>query len=155
LCQIARSQSGRSRFEIRREQAQHAAGGQHAAAFAEEGEAVGGGDLRDHLLGEDAFDAGVGQVQRLADVGDDVRREGRIDVDAEEAGDAPLAGAEAEFHLAALRSAIQRVMWVSSTASGTEPVASTASLKARRSKALPSSASARARSSEIFSWPIL
>ena len=51
--------------------------------------------------------------------------------------------------------AIHASMWVSSACSGTEPVTSTASLKARRSNRSPSSREAFSRSSEIFSWPIL
>ena len=52
-------------------------------------------------------------------------------------------------------SAIQLSMRACSAASGTEPVASTSSLKSLRSNFGPSSRVAFARSSLIFNWPIL
>src|SRR5690606_27375005 len=55
----------------------------------------------------------------------------------------------------ALRAAIQRSILASSTSSGTEPSLRTSAWNSRTSKPSPSSASARRRSSWIFSSPIL
>ena len=50
---------------------------------------------------------------------------------------------------------IQRRTFASSTSSGTAPLPSSMSWNARMSKREPSSRSASARNSRIFSWPIL
>jgi DNA-binding NarL/FixJ family response regulator len=70
--------------------------------------------------------------------------------------DAPVApGAVAQPDQLADWASIQLSTRVSNTDNGTEPVPSTTSWNARRSKCSPSRDAARSRSSDIFNWPIL
>ena len=135
-----------------------ALGAEPVADVRDRGGRLVGVDRHAHQLG-----SRLGELAHLARRRCDVRRVGighRLDDDRRAAAD--LDGADADCDRGSARldhfafcAAIQASTFRSTMSSGTAPVESTVSWKARMSNLSPSAAFARSRSSRNFSWPIL